>query len=77
MPEAVSKSFDAPEDVIEFPKLVARTVELGDLTVGHIVSEPGWRWSIHVRPKVGGEWCQARHGEIGRASCRERVCLVV
>jgi len=61
MPEAVSKSFDAPENVIEFPKLVARTVELGDLTVGHIVTEPGWRWSIHVRPKVGGEWCQARH----------------
>ena len=61
MPEAVSKSFDTPENVIEFPKLVARTVELGDLTVGHIVSEPGWRWSIHVRPKVGGDWCQARH----------------
>jgi class 3 adenylate cyclase len=61
MPEAVSKSFDAPENVIEFPKLVARTVELGDLTVGHIVTEPGWRWSIDVRPKVGGDWCQARH----------------
>jgi class 3 adenylate cyclase len=61
MPEAVSKSFDSPENVIEFPKLVARTVELGDLTVGHIVSEPGWRWSTHVRPTVGGEWCQARH----------------
>ncbi len=61
MAEAVSKSFDSPENVIEFPKLVARIVELGDLTVGHLVSEPGWRWSEHVRPKVGGEWCQARH----------------
>jgi len=61
MPEAVSKSLDAPENVIEFPNLVARTVELGDLTVGHIVTQPGWRWSTHVRPTVGGEWCQARH----------------
>ncbi|HEX2345204.1 MAG TPA: adenylate/guanylate cyclase domain-containing protein [Gaiellaceae bacterium] len=39
----------------------ARIVELGDLTVGELVSEPGWRWSTHVRPTVGGEWCQARH----------------
>ena len=26
-----------------------------------MVSEPGWRWSVDNRPKVGGEWCQARH----------------
>jgi class 3 adenylate cyclase len=61
MPEAVSKSFETPDKVIEFSNLVARTVELGDLTVGHIVSEPGWRWSTHVRPTIGGDWCQARH----------------
>jgi Adenylate and Guanylate cyclase catalytic domain len=30
-------------------------------TVAHVVHEPGWRWSEHVRPTVGGEWCQARH----------------
>jgi class 3 adenylate cyclase len=36
-------------------------VELGDLTVGRQRMEPGWRWSTHIRPHVGGEWCQARH----------------
>jgi class 3 adenylate cyclase len=41
--------------------LTANLVELGDVTVGLFVSEPGWRWSEHIRPKVGGEWCQARH----------------
>lgn len=41
--------------------LKARLVELGDLTVGEIVSQPGWRWSVDMRPKVGGEWCQIRH----------------
>ena len=36
-------------------------VDLGDITVGHFVNEPGWRWYEDVRPTVGGEWCQARH----------------
>jgi class 3 adenylate cyclase len=55
------KSFTDPDDTIEFPLLTAKLVEIGDFTVGYVVHEPGWRWSTHVRPKVGGEWCQARH----------------
>ena len=61
MADVVSKSFETPDNVVEFPKIRSRIVELGDLTVGELVSEPGWRWSEHVRPTVGGEWCQARH----------------
>lgn len=56
-----SKNFSKPDDTHHFEKLVQNVVEVGDLTVGHIVTEPGWRWSTHVRPRVGGEWCQARH----------------
>jgi class 3 adenylate cyclase len=69
--DVVSKSFKKPDDVVEFPSIRTRIVELGDLTVGELVSEPGWRWSEHVRPTVGGDWCQARHvgfiisGELG------------
>jgi class 3 adenylate cyclase len=61
MPEVVSKSFATPDSVVEFPYIRSRIVELGDLTVGELVSEPGWRWSEHMRPTIGGEWCQARH----------------
>lgn len=61
MAEAISKSFERPDDVVEFPLIRLRMVELGDLTVGELVSEPGWRWSEHVRPAVGGVWCQSRH----------------
>jgi len=61
MADALSKSFSTPDDVVEFPKIRTRIVELGDLTVGELVSQPGWRWSKDVRPIVGGEWCQARH----------------
>jgi class 3 adenylate cyclase len=55
------KSFTAPDQTIEFPLLRAEIVELGDFTVGYVVHQPGWTWSEHVRPSVGGEWCQARH----------------
>jgi class 3 adenylate cyclase len=61
MPDITRKSLDQPEETIEFPGAVAHLVELGDLTVARLVNEPGWRWSTHVRPTVGGEWCQARH----------------
>lgn len=61
MANALSKSFDRPDDVVEFANIRSDIVELGDLTVGRLVSQPGWRWSNDVRPRVGGEWCQARH----------------
>jgi class 3 adenylate cyclase len=61
MPDSASKSLENPDSVIEFPGIRARIVELGDLTVGEFVAQPGWRWRKDVRPTVGGEWCQARH----------------
>jgi class 3 adenylate cyclase len=55
------RSLDEPDETIELPGVVQDEVELGDLAVGRVVHEPGWRWSTHVKPEVGGEWCQARH----------------
>jgi len=61
MGDAASKSFRRPDEVVRLPKLTVRLVELGELTLGYEVTEPGWRWSTHVRPSVGGDWCQVRH----------------
>jgi class 3 adenylate cyclase len=55
------KSLRKPEETITFPGVTQGMVELGDLTVGRFVAQPGWRWSEHVRPEVGGDWCRARH----------------
>ena len=55
------KSFAAPDQTIELPLLKVEIVEIGDFTVGYVVHQPGWSWSEHVRPSVGGEWCQAHH----------------
>jgi class 3 adenylate cyclase len=59
--ELLCKSLSSPDETIELPGVREELVELGDLTVGRQVVEPGWRWSTHVRPRVGGDWCQVRH----------------
>ena len=61
MAEFHVKNLLKPDEVMEFPNLTVRVVDLGDITVGYFVNEPGWSWYEHVRPRVGGEWCQARH----------------
>lgn len=61
MADARFRSLENPDDEVDAPGLRARLVQLGDLTVGEIVTQPGWRWSEHMRPRVGGEWCQVRH----------------
>jgi class 3 adenylate cyclase len=55
------KSFREPDETKRLDGVTEDQVELGDLTVGRQRMEPGWRWSTHIRPHVGGEWCQARH----------------
>lgn len=55
------KNFATPDDLLRLPKMSVQLVELGDVTVSKLVSEPGWRWSEHIRPSVGGDWCQVRH----------------
>jgi class 3 adenylate cyclase len=50
-----------PDSSNRFSHHTRDLVELGDLTVGRSVHRPGWRWSTHIRPTVGGEWCEVRH----------------
>jgi class 3 adenylate cyclase len=59
--EPRSKNLRTPDETIRLPGITEDLVDLGDLTVGRTVQEPGWRWSTHARPIVGGDWCKARH----------------
>jgi class 3 adenylate cyclase len=61
MAEFHRKNFADPDEVIDMPGVSVQVVDLGDLTVGKMVNEPGWRWSTHMQPVIGGDWCQARH----------------
>jgi class 3 adenylate cyclase len=55
------KRFDRPDEVRTVEKGRIEIVELGELAVGRAVFQPGWRWSEHVRPIVGGDSCQVHH----------------
>jgi class 3 adenylate cyclase len=61
MAEPRLKDLNQPDELVQFPGVTVQQVDLGDFTVGRLVLDVGWRWSTHVRPRVGGEWCQARH----------------
>jgi class 3 adenylate cyclase len=56
-----AKSFQTPDESQQYEFASLAVVELGDLTVMRAVMHPGWRWSSHMRPVVGGDLCPARH----------------
>jgi class 3 adenylate cyclase len=61
MADPLRKNLGEPDELVDFPNVRTEIVHLGDLTVGRLVNQPGWRWSQDVRPTVGGEWCAIRH----------------
>lgn len=61
MPSAMSKRFDAPDDLRTMPHANVAVVGLNGPTVARFTLEPGWRWSESVKPIVGTETCQAHH----------------
>ena len=56
-----TKNLSVPDEILSLEKGSASTVRLGELVVGRLVLEPGWRWSEHVRPIAGTTSCQFHH----------------
>jgi class 3 adenylate cyclase len=56
-----TKNLSAPDETLALEKGSASTVRVGELVVGRLVLEPGWRWSTHVRPIAGTASCQFHH----------------
>jgi class 3 adenylate cyclase len=55
------KTFDAPDETVAYDHGRVHLVTVGSMTIGYEVAEPGWRWSKHVKPIVGTEWCEFHH----------------
>ena len=56
-----TKNLSVPDEILSLEKGSASTVRVGELVVGRLVLEPGWRWSEHVRPIAGTTSCQFHH----------------
>lgn len=55
------KSLDRPDETRRFPRGIGEVTRVGSLTVGRGVFQPGWRWSVDVRPLTGTVSCQIHH----------------
>ena len=61
MSAAERKTFDHPDETRAFEKGSLDLVDVAGAQIGRLVLEPGWRWSDHVKPLAGTEWCEAPH----------------
>jgi len=61
MVDVILKRFEAPDETREFEKGRFELVRIGGLTIGRATYEPGWKWSVHVGPKVGATRCVVEH----------------
>jgi class 3 adenylate cyclase len=55
------RRFSEPSDVRMIPRGRIDVVELDDTVVGRMTYEPGWRWSLDVKPIAGTDMCQFHH----------------
>ena len=55
------RRFSEPSDVRTIPHGRIDVVDLDDTVVGRMTYEPGWRWSVDVRPIAGTDTCQYHH----------------
>jgi class 3 adenylate cyclase len=55
------RRFDDTQDVRVTPRGRVEVVELDDRVIARHVWDPGWRWSVDVKPIAGTQWCQSHH----------------
>ena len=58
---AEKKTLGQPDEVRTFEKGRLDLVDIGGGSVGRLTLEPGWKWSVHVKPVAGTELCEAPH----------------
>jgi len=62
MADMEARDFDSPDEVREFEgNGGAQVVNIGGQVVGKGTFEPGWKWSMNVKPIAGTDSCQVSH----------------
>ena len=69
MPQVILKQFETPDETIYFEKGRFEKINLGGMTIGRAVYEPGWKWSTHVGWKTGAKLCQVEHVGLVVSGC--------
>ena len=61
MATIVKKSLNQPEETKTPEKVKVEIITFNGIKIERVTAEPGWRWSKHLKPIVGGESCQKDH----------------
>jgi len=61
MLDVILRRFEEPDEVREFEKGRFEVIRIGGLTIGRATYQSGWKWSQHVRPMAGTEFCEVEH----------------
>ena len=56
-----TQNLSSPDEVRTFEHGRLEILNIGGGTVGRLTLEPEWRWSQHVKPVAGTQWCEAPH----------------
>ena len=60
--DVILKRFDAPDEVRQMEHGKFEIVRIHGMTIGRATYQPGWRWSAHVGPSLGGAThCHVEH----------------
>jgi len=59
--QAEQKSFEKSDETRTFTLGALDLLQIGGAEIGRLTLQPGWRWSVHVKPLVGTELCEAPH----------------
>ncbi len=74
MAEAEKSDFGTPDETRTFERGRLDLVRIAGSEIGRLTLEPGWRWSEHVKPLAGTEWCEAPHFQY-QVSGRLRILM--
>jgi hypothetical protein len=55
------QDFAAPTEAREFPHGRLDLLRIAGADIGRLTLQPGWRWSVDVKPLAGTELCEAPH----------------
>jgi quercetin dioxygenase-like cupin family protein len=61
MSNIAKKSLNQPEETQASEKVKVDSVSIDGLKIQRVTAEPGWQWSKHLKPVVGGDSCQKHH----------------
>ena len=61
MAQLQRRNLQQPDELRPLGRGKLELVELGDVAIGRVSYEPGWRWSVDLKPTVGTASCEIHH----------------